>query len=64
MKAYKLLDMEINRVFVSRDVVFHETIFPFLNTSTSSTDVSHLFYDKVLLLPSNDFEESTLVETD
>ena len=29
MKAYKLYDIQEKQVFVSRDVVFHEDIFPF-----------------------------------
>ena len=28
-KAYKLLDLKTKRVFTSRDVYFHENIFPF-----------------------------------
>lgn len=33
-KGYKLLDLSTKQVFVSRDTVFHETIFP-LNLTTS-----------------------------
>jgi hypothetical protein len=33
-KGYKLLDLSSNTCFISRDVVFHESIFPF-HTSTS-----------------------------
>jgi hypothetical protein len=29
MKAYKLLNIHTNSTFISRNVVFHETIFPF-----------------------------------
>jgi hypothetical protein len=29
VKGYKLLDLHTSKVFISRDVVFHETIFPF-----------------------------------
>ena len=28
-KAYKLLDLETKQIFTSRDVTFHETVFPF-----------------------------------
>ena len=39
MKGYKLYDLHLNTLFVSRDVVFHENIFPFaLRHHTSSTD--------------------------
>ncbi|KZV21171.1 hypothetical protein F511_24735 [Dorcoceras hygrometricum] len=36
-KGYKLLDTLTNRIFISRDVVFHETTFPFSNQPSSST---------------------------
>ncbi|KAL5841854.1 hypothetical protein ACOSQ3_012457 [Xanthoceras sorbifolium] len=36
-KGYKLYDMETKKFFVSRDVKFHETIFPFSSISTPST---------------------------
>ena len=34
-KAYKLYDIESNRVFTSRDVIFHEDIFPYESISSS-----------------------------
>lgn len=34
-KGYKLLDLTTNKVFVSRDVVFHEHTFPFHSPNTS-----------------------------
>jgi transposase InsO family protein len=33
-KGYRLLDLKTSQVFVSRDVLFHETIFPFQPTKT------------------------------
>lgn len=33
MKAYKLLDLVTHEVLISRDVVFHENVFPFLNST-------------------------------
>jgi hypothetical protein len=33
-KGYKLLDLSTNQCFVSRDVVFHESIFPFHNSTS------------------------------
>lgn len=33
VKGYKLLDLETKRVFWSRDVIFHETIFPYQHTA-------------------------------
>jgi hypothetical protein len=39
IKGYKLYDLHINIVFVSRDVIFHEAIFSFaLKNPISSTD--------------------------
>uniref|UniRef100_A0A803P5H5 Integrase catalytic domain-containing protein n=1 Tax=Cannabis sativa TaxID=3483 RepID=A0A803P5H5_CANSA len=32
MKAYKLLDLNTNKIFNSRDVYFYEQIFPFVNS--------------------------------
>ena len=32
-KAYKFLDLETKQIHISRDAVFHETIFPFVNLS-------------------------------
>ena len=39
VKGYKLFDLDTHSVFVSRDVVFHESVFPYfssLNGSISS----------------------------
>lgn len=33
MKAYKLYDIATNEIFISGDVIFHETIFLFQNSS-------------------------------
>ncbi|GAA0153088.1 hypothetical protein LIER_16065 [Lithospermum erythrorhizon] len=30
-KAYRLLDLQTHKVFISRDILFHENIFPFKN---------------------------------
>ena len=32
VKGYKLLDLDSRKIFISRDVVFHETILPFQNS--------------------------------
>ena len=36
-KGYKLLDLESNSISISRHVLFHETIFPFADSSLSDT---------------------------
>jgi hypothetical protein len=43
VKGYKLLDLHTSKVFISRDVIFHETIFPF-KTKTRSQDFSTFLY--------------------
>ena len=53
MKAYRLYDIHIKQVFVSKDVIFHENVFPF----HSITDIASLidpFCDLVLPFPSLD----------
>lgn len=37
-KGYKLLDLESNKIHISRNVVFHENIFPFTNDQAVSLD--------------------------
>ena len=38
VKGYKDLDLSTNRVFISRDVVFHENSFPFASVSPHIAD--------------------------
>ena len=38
VKGYKVLDLATNRVFLSRDVVFHKHSFPFASVSTNIAD--------------------------
>jgi hypothetical protein len=43
-KGYKLFDLHIYSIFISRDVVFHESIFPFvvgLHNPSSDGGFSH-----------------------
>lgn len=37
-KAFKLFDLENQKIFVSRDVIFYEDVFPFTVASLSSND--------------------------
>lgn len=48
-KGYKMLDLQDYRIYISRHVEFHESIFPFLN---SQLDAEHLgfFSDQVISL--------------
>ena len=42
MKGYKLYDLHVNTMFVSRNVVFHENIFPFALRHHTSHNASVL----------------------
>lgn len=52
-KGYKLLDFKTNTVFISRDVVLHENIFPYkeqsYNVLSNSSVFTDVFTDFVLL---------------
>ena len=50
MKAYKLLDIASNKVFNSRDVYFHEKVFPFSGSIHMSAATHDLFHERVLPL--------------
>lgn len=52
MKGYKLYNIENKRFFVSRDVVFHENVFPF-HSITLQGDIADPFPDIVLPIPPN-----------
>ena len=38
IKGYKVLDLSTKAIFIFRDVVFHENIFPFINGKASISD--------------------------
>ena len=50
-KEYKLLNLVTNSVFISHNVVFHESIFSFKTIQTYSP-LPNIFSDTVLLFPS------------
>ena len=52
-KGYKLYDLQSQQFFVSRDVVFHEIVFPF-HFFANSQSVPNPFPDLVLPVPSPD----------
>jgi Reverse transcriptase (RNA-dependent DNA polymerase) len=39
-KGYRCLDLTTNKVYLSKHVIFHETSFPFTNSSSSSSPLS------------------------
>lgn len=50
MKGYKLLDIETNKILISRDVQLHEVIFLFLMNNSLSKDTKDFFDDCVLFM--------------
>ena len=54
IKAFKVLNLESNKIASSRDVVFHEAVFPFASKA-SSNDIIELFPHVVLPLLVIDF---------
>ena len=55
-KGYKLLDLESNKIYISRNVIFHESLFPFAHSAVSS-DVVDFFNDHVLPKPIQSISE-------
>lgn len=57
-KGYKILNISTKRIHVSRDVIFHENIFPFHDTSTSNS--TPCFID---ILDTTNMHSTTHVQT-
>ncbi|KAL4575087.1 hypothetical protein LXL04_021928 [Taraxacum kok-saghyz] len=63
MKAYKLLDIETKQIFMSRDVIFHETIYPFKNSNSTLPDNPFIIH--TLPVPAcNDADTSIPTQTE
>ena len=45
VKGYKVLDLDIKTISVSRDIIFYESIFPFAALPHSATPSSDVFLD-------------------
>lgn len=56
IKGYRLLDLHTRETFISRDVIFHENIFPFHNIKNKSV-LADPFPDFVLPLPLADLSD-------
>ena len=59
--GYKLLNLVNKKIFVSRDVTFHETVFPFISSTYSSSPHSTFTFPH--LFPSLDTSTTPLVPT-
>ena len=46
-KGYKLLDLESNKTYITQNVIFHETLFPFVHSNIDDT-IFDLFHDQVI----------------
>ncbi|XP_022845245.1 uncharacterized protein LOC111368228 [Olea europaea var. sylvestris] len=61
VKGYKLYDIQSNFFFVFRDVIFHETLFPFQSTP-HPTEITDPFPDLVLPIPAFDLSVSNVAD--
>lgn len=62
IKGYKVLDLDTNSVYISRDIVFYESIFPYASDSCPSTSyLTNFVFPHVTSDPSctSDFHSST-----
>ena len=65
VKGFKVLDLATKKIFVSRDVIFHETVFPFISSTYSSSPHStitlpHIFPSLDPYLDSLPFDTPTV----
>lgn len=61
MKAYQLHDFQSHQIVISRDIVFHEEFFPFINKIASTdSEINNLFRDFVLSSPTTDSTHDAL----
>ena len=63
IKGYKLYDLKTKQVFVSRDVVFHEHLFPF-HSMIPPDSLIDLFPYVVLPIPASDLIPSASIPSD
>jgi len=60
-KAYKVMDLETHKIYASRDLVFHEHVFPFSDSYTTKPHFTPTTFDRdfVDTLPKQTIELST-----
>ena len=63
VKGYKLLDIVTKQVFISRDVVFHENIFPFHSILPSSQLTDPFSYISLPVSLSDSFPDRSPIES-
>ncbi|KAL5849283.1 hypothetical protein ACOSQ4_007296 [Xanthoceras sorbifolium] len=64
MKGYRLYDIITKQFFISRDVIFHEDIFPFHTINSSASTLVNPFPELVLPIASLDTTNSADVSLD
>uniref|UniRef100_A0A2N9FQ47 Reverse transcriptase Ty1/copia-type domain-containing protein n=1 Tax=Fagus sylvatica TaxID=28930 RepID=A0A2N9FQ47_FAGSY len=62
VKGYKLLNLTTHQYLISRDVVFHENVFPFKSDTSSISDYPQVSTSHDFLTLPTDFLSSTSVE--
>ena len=60
VKGFKLLNLATKKVFVSRDVSFHEKVFPFISSTYSSSPHSNITFP--YLFPPLDTSQSAFFD--
>ena len=40
IKGYKVMDLTTHKIFISRDVIFHESVFPFYNLNSITSQIN------------------------
>ena len=63
LKGYKLLDIETISVIISRNIVFHESIFPFYKENQDIVSFSEPFHDTIFPRIVYDIETSSASPT-
>ena len=58
VKGFKVLNLVTRKIFVSRDVLFHETVFPFISSTYSSSPHSIVTFPHIF--PSLDISNDSL----
>jgi hypothetical protein len=56
-KGFKCLDLSIGRIYISRDVIFHESVFPFASLHSNADACYHA---DILLTPHGNNEAANL----
>ena len=58
VKGFKVLNLATRKIFVSRDVLFHEIVFPFISSTYSSSPHSTITFPHIF--PSLDISNDSL----